>query len=241
MSVATSWVEIPVDGSIMPSYLAVPEGSGKRGAVIVIQEIFGVNADIRKLTELAASAGYDALAPGVFHRSDPYFNASHDEEGFAKGRAAAGATTRATLAHDLNAAMEWLRGRDDHNGKFATWGFCFGGSVAFFSATLPGVAASVSFYGAQTVRARDGSPGFITLVPQISAPLFLAFGGKDPHIPREDRAAIRAALEENGKSYEIHVYEDEDHGFFREGPEGNDGSRSVWPEVQAFLARNLAG
>jgi carboxymethylenebutenolidase len=241
MSVATSWVEIPVDGSIMPSYLAVPDGSGRRGAVIVIQEIFGVNADIRKVTELAASAGYDALAPSMFHRSDPYFDASRDEEGFAKGRAAAGATTRATLTHDLNAALGWLRGRADHNGKLATWGFCFGGSVAFFSATLPGVDAAVSFYGAQTVRARDGSPGFITLAPQIRAPLFLAFGGRDPNIPAEDREAIRQALETNAKTYELRVFEDEDHGFFRAGPQGNDGSRQVWPEVQAFLARYLAG
>jgi carboxymethylenebutenolidase len=241
MSAATSWVEIPVEGSIMPSYLAVPEGSGKRGAVIVIQEIFGVNADIRKLTELAASAGYDALAPSFFHRTDPYFDAAHDDEGFAKGRAAAGATTRETLLHDFNAAIAWLGGRDDHNGKIATWGFCYGGSAAFFSATLPGIAAAVSFYGAQTVRARDGSPGFITLAPYVSAPLFLAFGGKDPHIPPEDREAIRQALEANGKPYRMRVYESEDHGFFRQGPEGNPGSRSVWPEVQAFLAEHLCG
>jgi carboxymethylenebutenolidase len=241
MSVATSWVEIPVDGSIMPSFLAVPEGGGKRGAVIVIQEIFGVNADIRKLAEVAASAGYDALAPAVFHRTDPYFDASHDEEGFAKGRAAAAATAPETLRHDLDAALGWLRGRADHNGKIATWGFCFGGSAAFFSATLPGIDAAVSFYGAQTVRARDGGPGFITLAPQLRAPLFFAFGGKDPHITREDREAIRRALDENGKPYVMRVYEDEDHGFFREGPDGNAGSRSVWPEVQAFLAERLAG
>ncbi|MGP6159130.1 MAG: dienelactone hydrolase family protein [Vulcanimicrobiaceae bacterium] len=241
MSVATSWVEIPVEGSIMPSYLAVPEGEGKRGAVVVIQEIFGVNEDIRKLTELVASAGYDALAPAVFHRVDPYFDATHDEAGFAKGRAAASATSRESLSHDLGSAMEWMRRRDDHNGKIATWGFCFGGSVAFFSATLPDVAAAVSFYGAQTVRARDGGPGFITLAPQVHAPLFFAFGGKDENIPAADRAVIRQALDDNRKPYVMRVFEEEDHGFFRAGPEGNAGSRSVWPEVQAFLATHLRG
>ena len=241
MPVQTSWVEIGVDGSIMPSYLAVPEGSGRRGGVIVIEEVFGVNDDIRKLTELVASAGYDALAPNIYHRTDPYFDAPHDDEGLAKGRAASSATTTETLTRDLTAAAEWLKSRPDTNGKIATWGFCFGGSVAFFSATLPFVLAAVSFYGAQIVRNRQGGPGFITLAPQIRAPLFFAFGGKDPHITHEDHQAIRTALNENGKAFDLRVLEEEDHGFFRHGPQANPGARDVWPDVRRFLAERIAG
>jgi carboxymethylenebutenolidase len=241
MPVATSWAEIPVDGSLMPSYLAVPEGGGRRGAVIVIEEIFGINANMQRLTELVAGLGVDALAPNFFHRTDPYFDAAYDEAGIEKGRAAATATTPQSLSRDLEAAAQFLSGRADHNGKLATWGFCFGGSVAFFSATLPGVDAAISFYGGQIVRDRTGGPGFITLAPQIHAPLFFAFGGKDAHITSADRAAIRKALDENGKPYAMRVYDDEEHAFFRKGPQGNAGSRSVWPEVQAFLAEHIAG
>lgn len=233
------WVDLDVTGEQMPTYVAEPTGT-PRGGILILQEIFGVNADIQALTDLVASAGYLGVAPALFHRTDPHFDATHDEAGFAKGRAAAGAVDLQQLVADLTAAGTFARQHLVSDAKIGTWGFCFGGSIAFLSATLPFVSAAVSFYGGQIASSPAPTrPAMLVMAPQLTAPLLFAFGGKDPYIPREEIDAIAHKLDELAKPYELHVYPDEDHGFFRHGPEGNDGSRDVWPRVQAFLAANL--
>lgn len=234
----TTWVELPVTGERMPAYVAEPDGA-PRGGVIVIQEIFGVNADIRSIADLLAGDGYLAVAPAMFHRTDPHFEAAHDEAGFARGRAAASLIDIAQLGSDLTATADYLRSRLGDERKFGAWGFCFGGSVAYLAATLPFIAAAVSFYGAQIAQAGPGRPALIALTAQIQAPLLLAFGGRDPHIPPADVELVRQALEEHERIFDLRVYAEEDHGFFREGPEANDGARDVWTRVRAFLGAHL--
>jgi carboxymethylenebutenolidase len=233
-----SWVDLDVTGETMPAFVARP-CDATRGGVIVIQEIFGVNADMQRAAALLADEGYLAIVPAIFHRTDPHFEAEHDDTGFAKGRAAAGALDLAQLVADLTAAADYLRAQLGGDAKIATWGFCFGGSVAFLSATLPFVAAAVSFYGGQTARSNVPTrPPLIQLTPEIQAPLLLVFGGRDASIPQGDVDAIRAALEAHAKQFELRVYPDEDHAFFRPGPQKNDGARDVWPRVLAFLAEH---
>jgi carboxymethylenebutenolidase len=218
----------------MPAYVARPDAD-RAPAVIVLQEIFGVNDDMRALADLVASAGYLAVAPALFHRTDPAFEAAHDEAGYAKGRAAREATQPETLIADLEATVAWLRAQPQFEGGIATWGFCFGGSVAFLSATLPSVDAAVSFYGGQIA----GGPRYIdAFADKLRAPIFFAFGGKDQFITPEAIHEIEQRLTASGKSFELRVYEHEDHGFFREGPAGNAGSADVWPRVRAFLAEH---
>ena len=231
----TENVTIPVGDLRMPAYVARPDADRAAG-VIVIQEIFGVNEDIRSLTDLIGSAGYLAVAPAIFHRTDPAFQAGHDEAGFAKGRAARDETRPDTLIADIEATVAWLHAQEQFSGGIATWGFCFGGSVAFLSATLPSIDAAVSFYGGQIA----GGPRFIdAFAERLRAPVFFAFGGKDPHIPVEAVREIETRLRALGKVFELRVYDDEDHGFFRNGPAGNPGSADVWPRVRAFLGEHL--
>jgi dienelactone hydrolase len=132
----------------MPTYVSQPDAT-PRGAVLILQEIFGVNAGIQSLTDLVASVGYLGIAPALFHRTDPHFDATHDEAGFAKGRAAAGAVDLQQIVADLTAAGAYAHQQLGSDAKVGTWGFCFGGSIAFLSATLPFVGAAVSFYGGQ--------------------------------------------------------------------------------------------
>jgi carboxymethylenebutenolidase len=236
----TQWAELPVTGEMMPAYVAAPDGA-PLGGVIVIQEIFGVNEDMQNIVRLLASVGYLALAPAMFHRTDPHFTATHDEAGFAKGRAAAGAVDFAQLVADLTASADYLHARLGSEQKLGTWGFCFGGSIAYLSATLPFVGAAVSFYGGQIAKSAGPSrPALVEMTAQIQAPLLLAFGGRDPHIPAADIEIVREALEEHERIFDLRVYADEDHGFFREGPDANAGSRDVWPRVQEFLAAHVA-
>ncbi len=231
----TESITIPVGDLPMPAYVARPDVDRAPG-VIVIQEIFGVNEDIRALTDVVASAGYLAVAPAIFHRTDPAFEAGHDEAGYAKGRAARDETSPQTLIADVEATVAWLRAQPQLEGGIATWGFCFGGSVAFLSATSPSIDAAVSFYGGQIA----GGPRFIdAFADKLRAPVLFAFGGKDPFIPVDATREIEQRLTALGKSFELYVYENEDHGFFRNGPAGNEGSADVWPRVRTFLDEQL--
>ena len=211
-------VNISVDGSQMDSYLArPPEGSGPHPAVIVLQEIFGVNAEMRRITDLLAGAGYVGLAINYYHRTHPNLNVQYDETGMQTGLQAAKSITRATLNADLTAAIEWLKAQEFvRDGKVATWGFCMGGAVAFLSATLPDVRGAICFYGGQIARPFfSGDPEALSEIDRIRAPLLLCFGAEDHGIPPEAIERIRKELVAHGKEYLLEVYPGVGHAFFR--------------------------
>ena len=123
---------IDVGGSAMPAYLARPDDGERRPAVIVLQEIFGVNAEVKRITDLVAAAGYVGLAINYYHRTHPDLNEPYTPEGMQAGFAAAGAVTKASLRADVAAAIDWLNAQDFVTfNHIATWGFCFGGTAAF--------------------------------------------------------------------------------------------------------------
>jgi carboxymethylenebutenolidase len=245
-------VTIDVAGDPMPAYLARPDGEGPRPAVIVLQEIFGVNAEVKRITDLVAGAGYVGLAINYYHRTHPDLNEPYTPEGLQAGFAAAGAVTKASLRGDVGAAVDWLNAqsfvRRDH---IATWGFCFGGTVAFVTANLPGLAAAVCFYGGSIASPLpNGEPAAIEDAAQVRVPLLLAFGGKDAYITSEHVELIRKALTAAGKKFEIVVYPDQDHAFFRnsgsqldapgdtQNPALHDAA-DAWKRVQTFLREHL--
>ena len=122
-------VSIDVSGSAMPCYLVLPDEDGARPAVIVLQEIFGVNTEVRRIADLLASSGYVALAINYYHRTDPDLNEPYTPAGLQKGFAAAGKVTRATMRADLLAAIDYLNTQDYvKSGHLGTWGFCYGGT-----------------------------------------------------------------------------------------------------------------
>lgn len=234
-------IHINVEGRRMPSYLARPEGGAKTPGVVVLQEVFGVNAEMRRISDLLASAGFTAIAPNFYHRSHPDLNVPYNEEGIRIGIEAASLTTMDGLTKDLQSATHRLL--SEGCPRVGTWGFCFGGSLAYLSATFPEVSAAVSFYGGQIAKsASPARPAMIEFTELIQAPLFLAFGAEDHGIPPEEVDAIRLALTEKGKKFELHVYPDAGHAFFRHGVGGEStaAAREVWPQVREFLNKNLA-
>jgi carboxymethylenebutenolidase len=236
----------------MPAYLALPDDvSVPRPAVIVLQEIFGVNTEVKRITDLVAAAGYVGLAINYYHRTDPELNEPYTPEGLQNGFKAAGAVTKASLRADVGAARDWLNARPEVSfNHIATWGFCFGGTTAFITATLPGLAAAVCFYGGNIAAPLpDGEPEGLADVADIRAPLLLVFGGKDDYIPAASIERIRTALTAANKRFELQVYPDQGHAFFRDSgsqlaSEGNDETSSdvadAWDCVQAFLAEHFA-
>ena len=241
----TKALTIDVDGGSMPSYLARPDGEDPKPAVIVLQEIFGVNAEVKRIAELFASAGYVALAINYYHRTHPSLNEPYTQEGLQNGFAAAGAVSRATLRADVAAAIAWLEARPFvANGKIATVGFCFGGTVAFVTATLPGLSAAIPFYGGHIATGLpNGDPEGLADAADIRVPLLLFFGGKDDFIPAEAVARIDATLTELGKPHEVVTFPNVGHAFFRESSSALNESTEVseaWHKVQSFLSKTLA-
>jgi carboxymethylenebutenolidase len=170
---------IDVAGNPMQAYLARPDDATPRPAVIVLQEIFGVNTEVKRITDLVAAAGYVGLAINYYHRTHPDLNEPYTRKGMQAGFAAAGQVSRETLRADVQAAIDFLNGRDFvAKGKIATWGFCFGGAVAFVTATLPGLAGAICFYGGSIAsKFPNGEPEGLADVADIKAPLLLAYGG----------------------------------------------------------------
>ncbi len=239
----THELSLPVDGHAMPSFLARPDGDEPRGAVIVLQEIFGVNAEVRRITELFASAGYVALAINYYHRTHPTLNEPYTSEGLQKGFAAAGQVSRATLRADVAAAIAYLSKEpfvDAH--KIVTCGFCFGGSAAFVTATLPGLAGAISFYGGSIAGGfPNGEPEGLADTERIRVPMLLFFGGKDDYIPADAVARIDATLTEHRKPHEVVTYPNVGHAFFRESSAalGEHEVGDAWKRVQNFLTTKI--
>mgnify|MGYP002781018492 CR=1 FL=1 len=166
-----------------------------RGALIVVQEIFGVNPHIRQVTDRFANYGYLAIAPALFDLVDRGVELAYDEPGVARGR-------ELTAALGFEGALDGVRGAYDlreAENRVGVVGYCWGGSVAFLANTRLGLPA-VSYYGGRTVPHLHERP---------KAPLMLHFGENDPLIPPEDVQKHRDAL----SSAEIHVWPGAGHGF----------------------------
>jgi carboxymethylenebutenolidase len=242
--VQTQDVTITVDGSAMPSFIARPDGEEPLAAVIVLQEIFGVNKEVRRIAELFAKAGYVALAINYYHRTHPDLDEPYTQEGLEAGFAAAGQVGRASLRADVAAAVAYLASQPYVKAdRIATVGFCFGGSVSFVTATLPGISAAIPFYGGSIAGGfPNGEPPGIADAKDIRVPLLLFFGGKDEYITHEAIASIDKALADAGKEYEIVSYPNVGHAFFRDSSAALNQHEvdDAWKKVQAFLAQHLA-
>jgi carboxymethylenebutenolidase len=237
-------LSIDVGGSPMPCYLARPEQDGPRPAVIVLQEIFGVNTEVKRIADLLASTGYVALAINYYHRTHPNLNEPYTPEGLQNGFAAAGNITRATIRADLTASIDYLNSQAYvESGHLATWGFCFGGTMAFESATVAGLDAAIAFYGGNIAAPLpSGEPEVLADTDAIRIPLLLAFGGKDDYINAETVERIRATLSAAHKDFEIKVYPEQGHAFFRDSSAALTTSEDVadaWNVVQTFLKTHV--
>ena len=205
-------------------YRAEPNGAPK-GAVVVIQEIFGVNHHIRAVCDRLAREGYVAIAPSIFDRIEPGFTSGYSPDEVATARKFVANPDWAAMLRDTQAAIEAVKDA----GPVGIIGFCLGGSVAYAAATkLSGLSAAIGYYGGAIVRFADDQP---------KVPTQLHFGEKDAGIPLGDVETIKAKRPE----VEIHVYPGAQHGFNCDERASYDKSSAdtAWPRSLAFLARHL--
>jgi carboxymethylenebutenolidase len=236
-------VQVPHHTLLIDGYLAQPKAKGCFPAVIVFQEIFGVNAHIRDVTERIAREGYVAIAPALFQRFAPGFDTGYDAESVNIGREYKAQTAAATLIDDAQATIAYLRKLSNVRSEaIGTIGFCFGGHVAYLIATLPDIKATASFYGAgiATMTPGGGEPT-LSRTAEIQGVLYAFFGSKDASIPLTEVEQIKAELEAHRVQHQIFVYPAE-HGFFcdRRGSYQADAAASAWLEVLNLFQTQLS-
>ena len=211
------------DKHSLGAYRADPQGTPK-GGLVVVQEIFGVNAHIRAVTDRFAADGYLAVAPAIFEHAEKGFEVGYDPESRARGMAIAGKTDREQMLKDVAAAIEVAK----EGGKVAVVGFCLGGTVAWAAAgRLSGLSAAVGYYGGGIIGLKDVKP---------KVPTLLHFGDKDQHIPIAGVKEVAAAYPE----VEVHIYP-ADHGFNCDQRESYDKPSAdlAWTRTLAFLRKHL--
>jgi carboxymethylenebutenolidase len=233
MDIKTDWVNLSVsDGTKMRTYVATP-ASAPRAAIIVFQEIFGINSHIRDITERFARQGYLAISPELFHRSGEKFESGYTEPEIQQGIGHMMKVTPQGLEADIHAAFAHAKA----SGLPVTaTGFCMGGRTAFLAASLEPLACGISFYGGGIAPGPFG-PGLLDRIPHLQAPVLFLWGGKDTHIPAEAEDQIIAAMRASGKSFATVEFSEAEHGFFcDQRPSYNPAAAAVaWPMVLAYL------
>lgn len=194
------------DGFAFTALHAAPEGA-RKGGVIVIQEIFGLDQYVHEDVARWAARGFEVIAPSMFDRQEKGFTALHDPAGFENGVKNALANGPDNAMGDIQACVDFLKDR----GPVFVVGYCYGGTMTWLAASrCEGIAAGSSYYGGQVA----GMAKFA-----LKAPVIVHLGRKDPHIPADDvKAAIQAAHPE----VPVHIYEASGHGFNNDGRPDSD-------------------
>jgi carboxymethylenebutenolidase len=189
------------------AYTAEPEGT-PRGAVIVIQEIFGVNEGIRRKCDHWAAQGYFALAPDLFWRLQPGVELDPDvPEQFQEALGLMQKFNQDKGIADIEAAIREARSRLPEGGRVGCVGYCLGGRLAFMTAARTDIDASVGYYGV-------GLEGLVGEKHAIAHPVMLHIAGADHFVTPDKQALIHEGLDDHPKV--IHDYPGEDHGFASE-------------------------
>jgi carboxymethylenebutenolidase len=217
------------DGFVFPAYVAQPAGPAK-GAVVVIQEIFGVNSHIRSVADGYAKDGYLAVAPATFHRVKPGVELGYTPDDMGAGmalKAAVEALPAPGVLQDIQAAISHAA----QAGKVGIVGYCWGGLLTWRAACeLKGLSAAVAYYGGGVT-----TPDEVARVPKV--PVLAHFGDKDKHISVDSVQAFKKAHPE----VEVHIYS-ADHGFNcdQRGSYDSPAAKQARERTLAFFAKHLA-
>jgi carboxymethylenebutenolidase len=213
------------DGHSLSAYLAEP-AQAPRGGLVVLQEFFGVNPHIRRMSDVFAAQGFAALAPALFDRLEPGIELAYDGPGMARGRELRAKLKLDDVLTDVQAAI----GAAAAFGPVAVLGYCWGGSLAYLSATrLSGLACAVGYYGAHIAPYAD---------ERAKVPVMLHFAETDVYIPLADVKKIEAAH----PGMPIFIYAGTDHGFNcdeREHYEPKSAALAMQRSLE-FISRHLA-
>lgn len=198
-------IKIDLGDNYCDGYLAQPDTAPK-GGVVVIQEIFGVNADIKETADWLAGEGYMALAPDLFWRQERNVSLTDaSEEEWQKAFALMNGYDGDEGVADIQAAIDCLRALGC--AKVGTIGFCLGGRMVFLAACRTNGDAHASYYGV-------GIEGLLAEAENMTAPSLIHIAGEDEFVPKEAQSAIQDGLAHHALA-QVHIYEGQDHAFAR--------------------------
>lgn len=234
---ASDRITLPTPDGPMPTYLARPDGFA-RGAVLVVQEAFGVTPHVEEVADRLAAAGWYALAPAFFHRSgSPVFG--HDD--LAAARPHMAALNAEGISEDVAAALAHVEEAGFGPERRGVVGFCMGGSIAFYAAVFQPVAAAVTFYGGGVGAGRFGFPPMPGLAPRLRAAWLGLYGDRDRSIPVEEVEALRAAATQAPVPTQVVRYPHVEHGFHSDRPATHDdeAATDAWARTLAWFDEHL--
>ncbi|MGA7805874.1 dienelactone hydrolase family protein [Bradyrhizobium sp.] len=214
------------DGHQFSAYRADPADTPK-GAVVVLQEIFGIDSHIQKITDAFAAKGYVAIAPSLFDRVKPGVNLAYDESGISDGLAMTQQIDRQQLLGDIQVAVDAVKSA----GKVAIVGYCWGGELAYASANrVSGIACVVGYYGNDIVN---------NYSEKRKVPTLLHFGENDSTIPMEQVTQFRAYRPD----VSAFTYPGAAHGFSCDRREGyqEDAAEKALDRTLSWISQYVEG
>lgn len=224
------------DGGRFSAYLSLPrspaDAAGKRPGVVMMQQIFGANAEMRGFADDFAAQGYVAICPDLFWRLEPGVEIDPlAPDGFAKALTYAPRFDADRGVEDLKAAVAFLRAHPACSGKIGTVGYCLGGLLAYLMAARSDADCNVGYFGVGIEKRIDEAA-------KVAKPLLLHIAEDDRHCPPAAQALIKAQLA--GKA-ELHSYPGAQHAFNRVGAKSYDREVTALADDRTanFLKRQL--
>lgn len=222
------------DGGQFSAYLATPS-SGHGAGILVIQEIFGVNRVMRRITDDLAAQGYFALCPDLFWRQQPGIQLTDQTDAeWARAFELFKGFNEASGIEDLKVALTYLRGLKGATGKVGSVGYCLGGRLVYLMAARSDADCNVSFYGVGIENNLDEAKG-------IRRPTILHIAENDSYVPPDAQDKIKRALK-NHAHVTIHTYPGMEHAFARVGGKHYDKGAADLANARSrdFFRQHLA-
>jgi carboxymethylenebutenolidase len=206
-------VTVDSGGSAMKLYDSEPDGAPK-GAVIVLQEAFGITDYIEDVCKRLSAEGYRAVAPYLFHRTGDEVVAYDDMQTVMSHL---GGLSADGLAADIDATLSYLSAAGFSESQTGVVGFCMGGSVVVLAATRHPLGAAVTFYGGGVAKGRFGMPPLAELAPDLQTPWLGLFGDQDQSIPADDVELLRGEAKKSSVPTEVVTFAGAGHAFHTDG------------------------
>jgi carboxymethylenebutenolidase len=224
------------------AYLARPDGEHDRGGVVVIHHMPGYDRATKEIVRRFAELGYDAICPNLYYREAP---AADPSDAAATARAQGGVPDE-RLVGDVAGAATYLRELPESNGQVGVIGYCSGGRQSVLAACNVNLDAAVDCYGAFVT----GTPpkdfplpitNLVDQLPKLRCPLLGLFGNEDKAPAPEHVDELERILNELGKTYELHRYDNAGHGFFASDRPSYrvEAANAGWERIAEFFAKYL--
>jgi carboxymethylenebutenolidase len=238
MDISSSTVQLNTSDGRMDAYVAQPKQPGSYPGVVVIQEAFGVNDHMKKVTDRIAAEGYVAIAPDIYHREAERVIPFSD---MAKAIATLQRVQDPKAMEDVGTAIAHLKSQNNVKpGSIGVVGFCMGGRLTYLAAAhhANDVKCAVPYYGGGIPM---GKPSPLSRSGEIKCPMYLFFGAKDQLIPLEQVDQIKSELTAKKTPFQMEVYPDAGHGFFcdERASYHQNSAQDAWEKTRSFFAQHL--